>query len=171
MDIKKELVEVVKGVQRDTVLRNQGEVGVRRVVKEGGGDEAARGGDEGRGGPLGSFRNDDFIGENAGGRGDFDRRVGVDVDVVEIRGSMVEEEVPEGEEVKVGVGEEEEGDFGAEGGGGAEAGFGGGAVVVVVVGIRGRLGGEGYGFMEEGKIVELVGGGDGEAARREERRG
>lgn len=114
---------------------------------------------------MSPLRWDKFIGKNASGWGDFDRRVGVDVDIVETWAGLVEEFFPEGDEVEVGVGEEEEGNFGAEGGGGAKSGFGGGEVGFDGVG-GGR--GEGDGFVEKGQVVELVRGGDGETARREE---
>lgn len=104
MDIEEEFVEVVERMEWDAVLGNKREVSVRWVVEEGGGEEAAGSGDKSGGGSLCSLRRDDFIGENAGGRGNFDRRVGVDVDIVEIRVGFVEEELPEGEEVEVGVG-------------------------------------------------------------------
>lgn len=85
----------------------------------------------------------------------------MDVDVEE--GFVaVEEEFPERGEVEIGVGEEEEGDFGLRVGS-AEAGDG---VVVVVVEER-RGGGEG-GAAEEGEVVELVGEGDLDVFGREE---
>ncbi|RDX81238.1 hypothetical protein CR513_38108, partial [Mucuna pruriens] len=90
---------------------------------------AARGGDEGGGGAEGAFGGDEF-GLEEGGEGarEVDGGVGVDVDVEEVGGDVAEEGVPERGEVKIGVGEEEEGDFE----GGVEE-FGG--VVGVGVGI------------------------------------
>lgn len=122
----------------DAVLRDDGKVGIRRVVEEGGSEEAAGSGDEGRVGALGLPRGDEAAGEDAAGRGDFGGGVGVNVDVVEAV-VVLKEELPERGEVEIGVGEEEECDFGFLSGGAA---FGDG------------------GAAEEGEVVELVGEGD-----------
>lgn len=136
-------VDVGEGVEGDAVLGEEGEVGVGGVVEEGGGEEAAGGGDEGGGGAEGAFGVGDEFVEEGRGEGEVGYGgVGVDVDVEEVWGGLVEEEVPEGGEVEIGVGEEEEGDF--EGGvfGGEVEVFGG---VVVGVGV-----GVGDGAVEEG---------------------
>ena len=73
-------------------------------------------------------------------------------------GSVGEELFPERSEVEVGIGEEEEGDFGLRVGG-AEAGLGGGERPM-----RRRISG---GPAEEREVVELVRERDGDGARRE----
>lgn len=164
--IKEKIVKVTEGVEGYAVLRYERKELVRRVVQHCGGDEAARGGDESGRGSLGPFSRDEPILEDAPGRGNGDSRVGVDVDVVEMRihgWGSIEEELPKRGKVEVSVGEEEEGDFGAAGGGGSEPEFVGRAAA------RGAFGESGLGddgLLEEGEIVELVGGGDGETARR-----
>jgi hypothetical protein len=111
---------------------------------------------------LRSLGGDELVGSEGGLDCDLDGGVGVNVDVVEIDGGSVGEEFsPEGGEVEVRVGEEEEGDLGG-GVGGADAGFGGGERWVAVGGI-----GSG-GLAEEGEVVELVGERDWDVARRED---
>jgi len=156
-------VGVGEGVEGDAVLGEEGEVGVGGVVEEGGGEEAASGGDEGGGGAEGAFGGDEFVGEEGGeGAREVDGGVSVDVDVVEVGGGAVEEEVPEGGEVEISVGEEEEGDF--------ERGVFGGEVEEFG-GVGGGVGiGEGDGAVEEVDVIEFVGGGDWEGVgfRRED---
>lgn len=89
---------------------------------------------------------------------DVDGRIGVDVYVEEIRvWGGLEEVVPERGKVEVGVGEEEEGDL--------ELGIAAGGEAREFVG--------GGGAVQEGEVIELVGGGngDGTLGRREEARG
>lgn len=100
---------------------------------------------------MGAFSGDKPALEDAGGGAEAGGGVGVDVDVEEVV-VAVEEALPEGGEGDVGVGEEEEGDFGCWGG-------------------RRRGGGGERRPAEEGEVVELVGEGDGDVARREDSRG
>ncbi|CAK9147667.1 unnamed protein product [Ilex paraguariensis] len=82
-----------------------------RLDSEGGGEEAASGGDQGWGGAFGLLGGDEAGFENATGWVDFGFRVGVNVDVVIVFVAF-EEEFPEWCEVEVCIGEEEERDFG-----------------------------------------------------------
>ncbi|GER28880.1 hypothetical protein STAS_04711 [Striga asiatica] len=136
-------------MERDAVLGDEGKIGIGRVVEEGGGQEAAGGGDEGRGGALGLLRADESAaGEDSAGRRDAGGGVGVDVDVVQ--GLVApEEEVPERGEMEIRVGEEEVRDFGDAAA--VEGGQGGAA--------------------EEGDVVELVGERDAGGFGREDVRG
>lgn len=140
-------VDVVKGVEGDAVLGEDGEEGVGRVIDESSGEEAARGGDERGGGTVGALGWDKPALKNALGAGDVGGGICVDVDVVEA-GVAFKKAVPKGSEVEVGVGEEEKGDF--------ELWVGGGEV--------GECGGVGErdSAVEERDVVELVGEGDGE---------
>lgn len=122
----------------DAALRDDGKVGIGRVVEEGGGEEVAGSGDEGRVSTLGLPSGDEAAGEDASRKGDFGGGVGVNVDVVEAV-VVLEEELPERSEVEIRVGKEEECDFRFLDGGAA---FGNG------------------GAAEEGEVVELVGEGD-----------
>lgn len=128
------------------MLGNQGEVGVGWIVEHRGGEEAAGGGDEGGGRSLSPLRRDDFALEDAFEWGDFDIGVGVDVNVVVFESDIGEEALPERGEMELGVGEEEEGDFGAAEAGG-EMGFGGGEAGGRAAGEIGGI--HGYGLVEE----------------------
>lgn len=145
------MVDKAEGVEGDAVLGEEGEEGIRRVVEERSGEEAAGGRDKRRGGALGAFSCDESALEDAGGGAESSGGVGVDVDVVQVV-LAVEEALPERGEGDVGVGEEEEGDFGGWGG-------------------RRRGGGGERRPPEEGEVVELVGEGDGDVARRKDSRG
>lgn len=136
---EEKVVSELKGVKRDAVLGEKGEVVVEGVVEEGGGEEAAGGGDEGGGGAGGWFRGDEVV-EDAAGDGDVFGGVGVDVDVEEavavvIGGRRREELLPERGEGEIGVGEEEEGDFRGGGEVGGCVGGGGAAEEGEVVGV------------------------------------
>lgn len=148
------MVDVSKRVEGDAVLGEDGEEHVGRVVDDGGGEEAARGGDQGGGGAVGALGGDEAVVEDgAGGKSDVGRGVGMDVNIVKIGVGFGEEAGPERGEVEVGVGEEEEGDFGLGGfgieGEVGEGGFGS---------VRVRVEGAG----EEDLVVEFVGGGNGD---------
>lgn len=136
-------------VERNAALGDEGEMVIHRVVEERGGEEAARGGDQRRRGPLGPLRRDEPAVECAlsrrRGRRRL-RRIGVDVDVEEGLVAL-KETVPERGEVEIGVGEEQEGYFRLHG----QSREGAVVAAVVVVG-----GGEG-GAAEEGEVVDLVG--------------
>lgn len=126
---EEKVVSELKGVKRDAVLGEKGEVVVEGVVEEGGGEEAAGGGDEGGGGAGGGFRGDEagaVMEDAAAGESDVLGGIRVDVDVEEavvVVGGR-EEFFPEGGEGEIGIGEEEEGDF--RGGGEVGGGVGGG---------------------------------------------
>lgn len=116
LGVEEEIVQVTEGVEGYTVLRDEREELVGRVVQHGCGEEAAGGGDESRGGALSPLGGDESVLENARRRGNLESRVGVDVDVEQmgIHGmGAVEEELPERGEVEVSVSQKEEGDFGA----------------------------------------------------------
>jgi hypothetical protein len=144
-------------VERDAVLGDNREEGVGGIVEYGGGEHSARGGDQGRGGAIGALGSDETAAENAGRDGDVDGGIGMDVNVVEIGSGFGEEALPKGGEVEVGVGEEEEGDFGL--------GFG-------IEREAGECGFGSNGAGEEGLVVDFIGGGDGDlVVGREEMRG
>lgn len=115
-----------EGMEGDTVLGEDREEGVVGVVKEGGGEEAACGGDEHRRGPLRLLRRDEAVLKNSGWMSHLNGWIGVDVDVVEIFITS-EELFPQRGEVEVGVGEEEECDLELRVGG-AEMRKGGGQI-------------------------------------------
>lgn len=159
---KERIIDVPEGVERDAVLGQNSEEEIGRVVDDGRGKEAARGGDEGCGGAVSALGGDEAVVEDGAGReGDVGGGIGMDVNIVKIGVGFGEEKGPEGGEVEVRVGEEEEGDLG----------FGG-------FRIKGEVGECRLGFsrvrvegaVEEGLVVELVGGGDGDlrAGRGEE---
>lgn len=118
----------IERVERDTGLGNNGKIGIGGVIKQGKGEEAAGGRDQGRGGTLSGLGRDESASEGRGGEGrrqrGFDGGVGVDVDIEEV-GAVVEEALPERGEVERAVGEEEEGDLGGAAVGEAEGGGGG----------------------------------------------
>ena len=60
-----------KGVEGDAVRGEEREVGVGGVVEEGGGEEAARGGNETRGSAVRSFGGNKTAGKDAGERWDL----------------------------------------------------------------------------------------------------
>jgi len=74
------VVEGGEGVERDTGLRQEREELVVGVVKKRGGEEAARGGDEGRGSALRGLGGDEAAAEGWRGR-QLEDGVGVGVDV------------------------------------------------------------------------------------------
>lgn len=65
-------VEEVEGVEWDAMLGHEGEVLVQRVVDEGDGEEAARGGDQRRRRAVGFLRRDKSAMEDAAWRSDVD---------------------------------------------------------------------------------------------------
>lgn len=147
-------------MERNTVLRKEGEVGIGGIVDDGGGEEAASGRDERRRRPLRLLRRDESVGEYAARRIDLHGRIGVDVDIVHVLIlRFAEENFPKGAELEVGVGEEEEGDLGGRG----ETGLGRGTGPMLPGRIR-----LGNGFLKQGEVVELIGEGDWELVRRED---
>lgn len=76
------VVDELERVERDAMLRDECEVGVERIVQESSSEEATRGGDKSRGAPFGFLRGNESAFKNATWRGDFDRRVSVNVDIV-----------------------------------------------------------------------------------------
>lgn len=148
-------------MERDTLLGENREEGVVRIVQEGGGEESASGGNERRRGPLGLLALDEAVLENAGRMSHLSGGIGVDIDVVEIFITS-EEFLPEGSEVDVGVGEKKKSDLELRVGG-AKMGEGAGEI-----GGRGGSGIEGSGAAEEGQIIGLVGKGNGEMAGRDD---
>lgn len=160
------IVEGGERMERDAGLRQEREELVVGVIKERGGEEAAGGGDEGRGGALRGLGGDKAAAEGRRGR-QLEDGVGVGVDVeVELVGVAAEELLPERGEDEVRVGEKEESDLGRRAAAEKVGGGGGGRG-------SGRRGGE-DGSAEEGEVIGLVGVRDGrerlgrEQARREE---
>ncbi|GFY91878.1 core-2/I-branching beta-1,6-N-acetylglucosaminyltransferase family protein [Actinidia rufa] len=126
--------------------------------------EEARGGDQRSEVLTCPLRRNESIRKNPSGRVDLHCWIGVYVYVVSVGGfgSVGEEFFSERSEVEVGIGEEEEGNFGLWVGG-AEAGLGRGEGLMLW-----RIGG---GLVEERELVELVVRRDGDGAKREYARG
>ena len=106
------MVDVSERMKRDTVLGENSEVGIGGVVEESGGYQPTRGRDEGRRGSIRSLRLHESSLENAGGGArDIDGWIGMDINIVQIGRTPVEESIPKRSEMEVGVGEEEKGDL------------------------------------------------------------
>ena len=89
------VVDVAEGVERDAVLRQDGEVRVGGIVDDRRREEAARGGDERGRRAVGALGSDEAFAEDAGsGAREVHGGVGVDVDVVEVGGLVLEEAIP-----------------------------------------------------------------------------
>ncbi|GER25386.1 trigger factor [Striga asiatica] len=91
--------KVIERVEGDTVLGDQGKVGVGGVIEHGCGHEAAGGRDERWRGSLSSLGGDGFALEHAFEWGNLHIGIGVDVDVVVLAGCVGEEAFPERGEV------------------------------------------------------------------------
>lgn len=104
------MIDISEGMERNAVLGENRKESVSRVVENRGGKKPTRGGDEGSGRAVGAFGGDEAVVEDTRRARDVDGGIGVDVNVVEI-GIAIEESFPEGSEMQVGIGEEEESDL------------------------------------------------------------
>lgn len=94
-------------MKRNTILRQESEIRISRIINHGGGDEAARGRDK-RGRPTKSpLGNNKSPKKRAGRAGNVDGRVGMNINIVEIW-VIGEESSPKGSKMEVGISEEQE---------------------------------------------------------------
>lgn len=106
---RQEFVREVEGMQRDAGRGEEGEHVVGLVVEEGAGEQTTRRRDESGRVPPSWLRGNNPVSEHASELGRVGRtRVGVNVNIVEIFGCLVEEKLPKGRKWKWGSGEEHE---------------------------------------------------------------
>ncbi|KAK4255304.1 hypothetical protein QN277_008319 [Acacia crassicarpa] len=164
---QKGTIDISERMERDTILREDGKIGIGRIVEKGGGEQPASGGDERGRRTEGPLRRDESILKNAaGGARDIHGRICVNINVIQIGGAAIEKLIPERGKMEVRICKEQESDLELrilrcrkmE-------------VLVGVIGI-GRRGGLCSGVTKEGKIVELVVEGNGDrVSRRKDVRG
>lgn len=81
---KQRVINIREGMKRDTILRQESEISISRIINHGGGDEAARGRDESGRATISPLGNNKTTQKRAARASNVDGGIGMNINIVKI---------------------------------------------------------------------------------------